>query len=60
MNHDNQPGISNLTCPNETGYIRIPNLTMARPRAIRYLVSASPGLVLLPRTRARSLAFNYP
>ena len=60
MDHDNQPGISNLTCPNETGYIRIPNLTMAHPRAICHLVSARLGRDLLPGARARTFAVNYP
>ena len=60
MNHDNQPGISNLTCPNETGYIRIPNLTMAPPSAMRYLINARLGRVLLPGARAWTLALNYP
>ena len=59
MDPGNQPGISNLTCPNETGYIRIPNLTMARPSAIRYLVSARLGRDLLPGARAWTFALNY-
>ena len=60
MDPGNQPGISNLTCPDETGYIRIPNLTMAHHRVLRHLVNARLGRDLLPRTGARSLAFNYP